>query len=86
MLRYLLRVLVIYPVVVLVLAVAAFANDRPAGTAIQEEVWAIGRSQVTQGNGERPGALTASTALPIKQFAAVQQGISAQTFERNIEE
>ena len=39
MFRNLLRVLVVYSIVVLVLAVAAFADDRPR--AIQEEVWAI---------------------------------------------
>jgi type IV secretory pathway protease TraF len=39
--RNLLRVLVIYSIVVLILAVAAFADDRPASRAIQEEVWAI---------------------------------------------
>ena len=41
MLGYLLRVLVVYAIVVLMLAVAAFADDRPANRAIQEEVWAI---------------------------------------------
>ena len=41
MLRNLLRVLIVYSVLVLVLAVAAFADDRPAGRAIQEEVWAL---------------------------------------------
>ena len=41
MLRNLLRVLVFYIVVILVLAVAAFAEDQPANRAIQEEVWAI---------------------------------------------
>jgi hypothetical protein len=41
MLRHLLRVLVICAIAVIVLAVAAFADDRPAGRAIQEEVWAI---------------------------------------------
>jgi dienelactone hydrolase len=41
MLRNLLRVLIVYSFVVLVLAVAAFADDRPASRAIQEEVWAI---------------------------------------------
>ena len=41
MLRNLLRVLVVYSAVILVLAVAAFADDRPANRAIQEEVWAI---------------------------------------------
>jgi dienelactone hydrolase len=40
MLRHLLRVLVFYLFVILVLAVAAFADDQPA-TNIQEEVWAI---------------------------------------------
>jgi dienelactone hydrolase len=41
MLRNLLRVLVFYMVVILVLAVAAFAEDQPVDRAIQEEVWAI---------------------------------------------
>jgi dienelactone hydrolase len=41
MLRRLLRVLAIYIAVILVLAVAAFADDRPENPAIQEEVWAI---------------------------------------------
>ena len=41
MLRYLLRVLVIYAVAVLISAATAFASDRPAKPAIQEEVWAI---------------------------------------------
>jgi dienelactone hydrolase len=41
MLRYLLRVLVVYMVVILVLAVAAFADEAPANQAIQEEVWAL---------------------------------------------
>ncbi len=41
MLGYLLRVLVIYTIVVLILVVAAFAEDRPTDRAIQEEVWAI---------------------------------------------
>ena len=41
MLRNLLRVLIVYSFVVLVLTVAAFAEDRPASRAIQEEVWAI---------------------------------------------
>jgi dienelactone hydrolase len=41
MLRNLLKVLVFYMVVILVLAVAAFAQDQPTNRAIQEEVWAI---------------------------------------------
>src|SRR3984957_6739380 len=41
MLRNLLRVLIVYALVVFVLAVVALADDRPAGPAIQEEVWAI---------------------------------------------
>jgi dienelactone hydrolase len=41
MLRYMLRVLGFYMVVILVLAVAAFANDQPGNRTIQEEVWAI---------------------------------------------
>src|SRR3954452_12073945 len=41
MLRHLLRILVIYAAVVLILAATAFASDRPADRAIQEEVWAI---------------------------------------------
>ena len=41
MLGNLLRVLIVYLVVVLVLTAAAFADDRPAGRAIQEEVSAI---------------------------------------------
>jgi dienelactone hydrolase len=41
MLRHLLRLLVIFAMAVLVLAVAAFAEDPPAGPAVQEEVWAI---------------------------------------------
>src|SRR5712675_3275158 len=41
MLGYLLRVLVIYTIVVLILVVAAFAEDRPTDRIIQEEVWAI---------------------------------------------
>ena len=41
MLRHLLRVLIICAIAVLVLAVAAFADDQPANRAIQEEVWAI---------------------------------------------
>src|SRR5438874_12199048 len=39
--RRLLRVLIFYMVVMLVLIAAAFADDRPANQAIQEEVWAI---------------------------------------------
>jgi len=41
MLRNLLRVLIVCSLVVLLTTVAAFAEDRPAGRAIQEEVWAI---------------------------------------------
>ena len=41
MFRNLLRVLILYSLVVLVLAVAAFADDRSPSQAIQEEVWAI---------------------------------------------
>jgi dienelactone hydrolase len=41
MLKRLLRVLILYAVVVLVLVVAAFADDQPAKRAIQEEIWAI---------------------------------------------
>src|SRR4051812_45717033 len=41
MLRNLLRVLIVYSALLLVLAVPAFADDPPAGRAIQEEVWAI---------------------------------------------
>lgn len=41
MLRHLLRVLVFYVVVILVLTVAAFADDQPVNPSIQEEVWAI---------------------------------------------
>jgi dienelactone hydrolase len=41
MLRNLLRVLIVYSLVVLLTTVAAFAEDRPAHRAIQEEVWAI---------------------------------------------
>jgi dienelactone hydrolase len=41
MLRNPLKVLVFYLVVILVLAVAAFAEDRSADRAMQEEVWAI---------------------------------------------
>ena len=41
MLRNLLRVLIAYSLVLLVLVVAALADDRPARQAIQEEVWAI---------------------------------------------
>jgi len=41
MLRHLLRVIVLYAIVMLVLAVAAFADDKPVNRAIQEEVWAI---------------------------------------------
>ncbi|KRQ90417.1 alpha/beta hydrolase family protein [Bradyrhizobium valentinum] len=41
MLRYLLRVLVVYTVAILLPAVAVFADDRPADQTIQEEVWAI---------------------------------------------
>jgi hypothetical protein len=37
----LLRVLIVYTLVTLVLAVAAFADEKPATPAIQEEVWAI---------------------------------------------
>jgi dienelactone hydrolase len=40
-LRYLLRVLVIYIVALLSLVVSAFADERAASPAIQEEVWAI---------------------------------------------
>src|ERR1700730_15641585 len=40
MLRHLLRVLVFYVLVILVLAVTAFADDQPTNN-IQEEVWAI---------------------------------------------
>jgi dienelactone hydrolase len=40
-LRYLLRVLVIYVVAVLALVVSAFAEERRADRAIREEVWAI---------------------------------------------
>jgi dienelactone hydrolase len=41
MLRNLLRVLVFCMILILVLAVAAFADDQPANKGIQEEVWAI---------------------------------------------
>ena len=41
MLRHLLRVLAFYTAVILVLAVAAFADEQPANQAMQEEVWAI---------------------------------------------
>jgi dienelactone hydrolase len=41
MLRNLLNILVFCLVVILVLAVAAFADDRPTNRAMQEEVWAI---------------------------------------------
>jgi dienelactone hydrolase len=41
MLRYFLRVLVVYTAVFPVLAVVAFADDRPTDRTIQEEVWAI---------------------------------------------
>jgi dienelactone hydrolase len=41
MLRHFLRVLVIGTAVFLVLAVVAFADDRPTSQTIQEEVWAI---------------------------------------------
>ena len=41
MLRNLLRVLIVYSLVVLLTTVAAFAEDRPANRAIQEEAWAI---------------------------------------------
>src|SRR5258705_9509270 len=41
MLRHLIRVLVICAIAIMVLAVAAFADDQPTSRAIQEEVWAI---------------------------------------------
>ena len=41
MLRHFLRVFVVYTAVFLVLAVVAFADDRPTSQTIQEEVWAI---------------------------------------------
>jgi dienelactone hydrolase len=41
MLRYLVRVFIIYTAVIIMLAVAAFADERPAEQTIQEEVWAI---------------------------------------------
>src|ERR1700750_1698745 len=41
MLRHLLRVLVIYAIFMLGLAVATFADDKRGERAIQEEVWAI---------------------------------------------
>jgi dienelactone hydrolase len=41
MLRYLVRVFIIYTAVVMVPAVSAFADERPAEQTIQEEVWAI---------------------------------------------
>ena len=41
MLKRLLRVLILNAVAVLVLVVAAFADDKPASRAIQEEIWAI---------------------------------------------
>src|SRR5258707_7929139 len=41
MLRHLIRVLVICAIAIMVLTVAAFADDRPTNRAIQEEVWAI---------------------------------------------
>src|SRR5215208_5077073 len=41
MLRHLVRVFIVYTAVVMMLAVAAFADERPADQAIQEEVWAI---------------------------------------------
>ena len=41
MLRYLLRVLVIYTIALLALMVTAFAEERPASLAIQQEVRAI---------------------------------------------
>ena len=40
-LRYLLRVLVIYIAALLSLVVSAFAEERPASPTIQEEAWAI---------------------------------------------
>jgi dienelactone hydrolase len=54
MLRNLLRVLVFYAVVSLILAAAAFAEDRPANPAIQEEVWAIPITQPTIAYVVRP--------------------------------
>ena len=39
--RILLRVLVVSSIAALLLAAAAFADDRPASRTIQEEVWAI---------------------------------------------
>jgi dienelactone hydrolase len=54
MLRNLLRVLVFYGVVSLILAAAAFAEDRPANPAIQEEVWAIPITQPTIAYVVRP--------------------------------
>jgi dienelactone hydrolase len=41
MLRYLLRVFVVYIIAIIVLAATAFADDQPANRSIQEEVWAI---------------------------------------------
>ena len=41
MLRYLMRVSIVYTAVVMALAAAAFAHERPAEQTIQEEVWAI---------------------------------------------
>ena len=41
MLGYLLRGFVVYTILVMVLAVAAFADERPAVQTIQEEIWAI---------------------------------------------
>jgi hypothetical protein len=41
MLRYLLRVFVVYTIAIIVLASTACADDQPANRSIQEEVWAI---------------------------------------------
>jgi hypothetical protein len=41
MLRYLLRVFVVYIIAIIVLAATAFADDQPANRSIQEPVWAI---------------------------------------------
>ena len=55
--RRLLRVLVFYMVVMLVLTVAAFADDQPADRAIQEEVWAIPVTLPTIAYVVRPSAM-----------------------------
>src|SRR4051794_22479389 len=77
MVRRLLRVLAIYSVITLMLAVAAFADDRPANPAIQEEVWAIPVTLPTIAYVVRP---VGSGPFPL---AIMNHGVSLNQRERS---